>query len=259
MTLLYVTENLVSSATLIDNTYVSTEDAVYTVDKLYNKRPSYPFRFTDKDDEWIKVDFGSAQLITFIGLFNHNLTAAVTMSLEHAAADAGYALATTPVWRSEDLYKQFRRNNRWFRLNIDDPTNDSNPQIGEFVLGVVSEFENARVQPGRRDGPKFHMADNVTHYGQDWSSHYADCESFTITLKNINDKNAVDDLQTFLKSIFRNSDGKFILIPDHDQPHCYYVQVKNRKDFAVREVYGTKELRDWKLELETLTKGITLL
>jgi len=259
MTLLYVTENLVSSATLIDNTYVSTEDEVYTVDKLYNKRPSYPFRFTDKNDEWIKVDLGSALPVTFVGVFNHNLTAAVTMNLQQAAADAGYALATTPVWRSEDFYKQFRANNRWFKLNIDDPTNDSNPQIGEFVLGTVSEFSNARVQPGRKDGLEIFMADNVTHYGQDWSSYYSDCESFTISLKNINEKNAEDDLQTFLKSIFRNSDGKFILIPDHDQPHCYYVRVKSRKDFAVREVYGTKELRAWKLELETLTKGITLL
>lgn len=259
MSLYYVTTNLVDSLTLPQETYVSSEDSIYVYENLYNGRPSKPFRFTTKANQWIKVQLLSSQAVTFVGLFGHNLTSGATLTLESAAADAGYGLVKTLTWRDKNLYKLFNGNDKWWKLNVSDAGNSAYPQIGEYVLGTWSKFDNARVQPGRADGPAVYMADKVSHYGQDWSKHYANTEGLTIRLMNLNDPSVVDDLQTFLKDIFENSDGKFILIPDHEQPHCFYVRVKNRRDFARRLVYGTKELREWKLELETLAEGITLL
>ncbi len=259
MTLYYVKTNLVNSVSLPDNTFVSSEDSVYTVDKLYNKRPSYPFRFDGLNAQYAKARWlAAAQQITFLGIFNHNLIDSVTITLEGANADAGYALVTTPVFRSENMYALFNASWNWWKLNVNNGA-ATIAQLGELVLGNWASFENAYVQPGRPDGPVFHASRNITHYGQDWTAYYSKGETFTIVLKNINDPSATDDIQTFLNDIWENNDGKFVFIPDHTRPQVYYVQVVNRDKYANRLINGVKELRDWKLELKTLTKGLPLL
>lgn len=261
MTLRYITTNLINSTTLPsdDATYRTTEDAIYKVANLYNKRPSKPFRFTAKAAQWLKVELAAATPVTFAGIFNHNIPSGETINLEGANADAGYAAVCTAAWRNHDIGSFFTATWKWWKLNIGVQVADPFPQIGEFVLGNYSTFASAWVQPGQADGPTFAMAESQTHYGQDWSEHLANTQEFRISLLNLTDPATVDDLQTFLTDIFENSNGKFILIPDHTKPHCFYVRVKNYKDFAYREIYGTKELRRWSLELETLTRGITLL
>lgn len=259
MTLLYVKTNLVDSISCPDNTFVSSEDSVYTVDKLYNKRPSYPFRFDGLNAQWAKARWlAAAQQITFLGIFNHNLLNTVTITLQGAAADAGYALVNTPVWRARNMYSLFDATWKWWKLNINNGAVQI-AQMGELVLGNWASFANARVQPGRLDGPAFHAYNNVTPAGQDWTSYISKAEAFSISLKNVNDPSAVDDLQTFLEDIWEAENGKFIFIPDHTQPHVYYVQVVNRDKYANRSINGVKELREWSLELKTLTDGITLL
>jgi len=262
MSLLYVKTNLVNLDSLPDNTYVSTEDTVYTVDKLYNKRPSYPFRFTAKANQYIKIAFSTPRAVTFAGIFNHNLLSTATIDLQASTDDITYVYVSFlggANWRKGDLYKTLEATYKYFKLQISDPANPSIPQIGELVLGNGNYFENAWVQPGRSDGPVIHASNNITHYGQDWSNYYSDAEAFSITLKNLNDPNLEDDLQTFLKAVWAENDGKFIIVPDHRRPHVYYIQVVNRDSFADREIYGVKELRNWRLEIKTLTRGITLL
>jgi len=258
MTLLYMKTNLVTSVTIPDNTYVTSEDTVYTVDKLYNKRPSYPFRFDGTGNQWIKVEFTVAQNITAMAIFNHNFPNTTTITLDASAIDGNWSLVSTPVWREENLYSTFGATLEWWKLNINAGAVVT-PQVGELFLGQWAAFENAFVQPGRKDGPEFFASDNRTHMGQDWIGYYSNADTFTISIKNLTTPSAVDELQAFLKDIWENEDGKFVFIPDHNQPHVYYVQVVNRKGYAEREIYGTKELREWKLELRSLTNGITLL
>lgn len=193
-----------------------------------------------------------------MAIFNHNLPNTTTLSLDASNVDGGWSLVSTPVWREEALYSTFGATLKWWKLNINAGAVVV-PQIGELFLGQWAAFENAFVQPGRSDGPEFYASNNITHYGQEWNAYYSNVDTFTISLKSLTDPSAVDALQTFLKDIWENEDGKFVLIPDHNQPHVYYVQVVNRGGFANREIYGVKELRDWKLELKSLTNGITLL
>jgi len=261
MTLYYVKTNLVNDTSLPDKTFVNdSEDAVYTVDKLHNKRPSYPFRFGGVNAQWAKARWAAvAQQITFLGIFNHNLIEeTATITLEAADGDAGYALVSTPAWREENMYALFDATEKWWKLNINNGATVI-AQLGEYVLGNWASFANAYVQPGRADGPVFHASNNITHYGQDWTAYYSKGEKFSIALKNINDPSATDDIQSFLDDIWENNDGKFVLIPDHAQPKVYYVQVVNRGSYANRLINGVKELREWRLELKTLTSGITLL
>ena len=133
MTLLYMKTNLVSLVSLPNNTYVSSEDTVYTVDKLYNKRPSYPFRFSGVDAQWIKVGFVAAQEITAMAIFNHNLIDEVaTISLKAGDDGANYWLKSTPDWREENLYSTFGDSYKWWQLDIDNGA-DTPVQIGEPV------------------------------------------------------------------------------------------------------------------------------
>ena len=262
MSLLYVKTNFVNLDSLPNNTYVSSEDTIYTVDNLYNKRPSKPFRFTSKANQYIKIEFPNAKAVTFAAIFGHNLGAGATIDLQGSLDDITYVYASFmggSNWRERDLFRTFGSTYKYYKLQISDPANSSMPQIGEFVLGNGNYFENAWVQPGRADGPVIHASNNITHYGQDWTNFYSDAEAFSISLKNLNDPSTEDDLQTFLKAVWADNDGKFILVPDHTKPHVYYVQIQNRDSYAQREIYGTNELRDWRLELKTLTQGITLL
>lgn len=262
MTLRYVTTNLLNSSTLpADNaTYRSSEDATYQVENLYNKRPSYPFRWTGRVGEWVKIQLTQRQVVSFVGAFNHNLTSAANVQLHSSNVNGAWNLAANITWRQYDMYAMFGRRDLWWRFSVGDAGNADLPEIGELVLGEYATFENAKVQPGRADGPVFNMADAETDYGQDWNTYLSEAERFSIKLRNINDVSAVDDIQTFLTDIFSNSDGKFVLIPDDAQPHCYYVQVTNRDAFSEQQIYGdAKELRAWSLELKTLVRGITLL
>lgn len=261
MSLIYITTNLLNSTTLPadDATYRSSEDAIYQVEYLYNKRPSLPFRWTAKVGDWVKVELTERQIVSFAGIFGHNLTSAATVQLHASGWNGGWKLIKNFTHRPEDMYIKFGAKELWWRLSVSDAGNSAYPQIGEFVLGLHSTFANAKVTPGRSDGPTFFMGDNVTHYGQDWDNFYSDAETMSISLRNVNDPTTEDDVQTFLKAIFRNEDGRFILIPDDTKPQCYYVKVMNRGGFADRLVYGSQELRDWRMEVKTLTKGITLL
>jgi len=261
MTLYYIKTNLVNATSLPDNTFVNgNEDTVYTVDKMYNKRPSYPFRFDGVDAQWAKARWlAAAQQITFLGIFNHNLLETVAITLNGDVADGAFAdLVSTPVWRAGNMYALFDGTWKWWKLNINNGA-ATIAQLGELVLGNWASFSNAYVQPGRADGPVIHATRSTTYYGQDWTAYLSKGEAFSIALKNINDPDATNDIHAFLNDVWENNDGKFVFIPDHERPQVYYVQVVNTDKYARRTINGVKELREWKLELKTLTDGITLL
>lgn len=261
--LIYVITNLVDIDSLDS---VSTEDELYIMENLYNKRPSKPFRFTDQDDEWIKVYLGTAGYVTFAGIFNHNFMCDGDTVVRIEAADADFTPGTgaeDEAWDmeccEENACLQLSGDYPWWALYVDDPNNNV-PEIGEFVLGVWANFNKAYVQPGREDGPYFRKTGSETHWGQNWDAYLSEGEEFSFRIKTINaNKCDEDELQTFIKEV-QQAGGKFIYIPDDDCIcKCYYVRLAKTEGFAARLVYGDGELREWAIPLRTLVTGIEML
>lgn len=159
----------------------------------------------------------------------------------------------------------------WLLEIVDQGNADGYIEIGELVLGQWQQFPRGildagvatdpwvRLSPGRVDGPEFFMGKQRTHWGQDWSTFYSECERFELTFTTQNDPCRVDAVHAFLKAVQRTG-GRFVLVPDDTKPFCYYVIVDNLRDYADRLVYGrTRELREWRLKLKTLTEGVRLL
>jgi hypothetical protein len=267
MGLKYSIMNLVDLATLLS---VTSEDPIFTKDHLYNQRPSYPFRFTAKSGNQILVDLGAPTLVTMVGVFNHNLTSGAGQFKIKAAAANPPAGGDwdSPDWNSaipitanfNDSFLRFSKTYRYWVLDIDDGSNPDNIEIGEFFLGLATAFSSkVYLQPARTDGPAFFMARQQTYYGQDWSAYLSEAERFAISIKDITDPSVVDEVAVWLRAVQRNA-GKFIFIPDDNEPFAYYVIIENLADYASRLVHGpTADLRQWNFQLKALTKGISLL
>lgn len=274
----YVITNLLDSNTL---DMVSSEDAVYTMDKLYNVRPSYPFRFTGLgstgNPEWICIEFPIPRKITFVGLYNTNFVRKhhsdlLTLKGCDTGCESGGCDWTVPDF-SLDLLDRWTVNHRNLYSKLDerrlawrlDVINSRNPdsllEIGDLVIGNWSKFsKNVHLTPGRDDGPQFRMGNQETYYGQDWNNYLAESEQyFTMSFKNTGDIQVVDEFKVFLSTVMRQG-GKFVLVPDDDTKFSYYVTVVSMDDFARRVMYGSAgELREWSITLKSLTEGITLI
>ncbi len=275
--ILYAIENLINEYTPL---FSSSEDDDYILENLYNKRPSFPFRFTGQgapgNPEWVCVDFTENTLITFVGIFNTNLLligSADELSLKACSnpcrgesggcnwdiPDFEISLAPDKKANFRNICRRFSHTNRYFDIEIVDQDNPYPVEIGELFMGQWQQFENAFLQPGQSDGPRLHRNVNVTHYGQIWSSSYAEARTFDLTIKNIGNPRQISELELFLKEVHDNG-GKFIFIPRDDLGFCYYVFLQNEGDFAQQISKGlTGELYDYKLSLITLTQGIALL
>lgn len=276
--ILYAIENYINDYTPL---YSSSEDDVYVLENLYNKRPSKPFRFTGNgvpgDPEWVCVDLNEDKLVTFVGLFNTNLMLIGSADELTIKACSGVCRGESGVgcnWDAPDFEQnladnlkanhknicdRFSHTNRYWDLDIIDQDNPYPPELGEWFLGQWRQFTDAHLQPGQADGPILQRNVNVTHYGQIWSSAYADARTFEMTIKNIGDPRQVSELEVFLKEVHANG-GRFVIIPRDDLGFCYYVFLQNESDFAQQINKGlTGELYDYKLSLITLTEGISLL
>lgn len=240
---------------------------------------------------------GATQDVTFAAVFNHNLTSSPERFCLKGCVDGcgsgGCDWENNPAW-TEDMigqiiagtfcsgkyekifpnaYKKIDRTQQFYQFEFIDTANPYGYiEVGEAVLGEWCQFgNNVHLQPGRPDGPQFFMGKQETHYGQDWSNYYSYIERFTLTFKNINDIRNMDELQMFLLRVQRYG-GKFIIIPDDDSffgldmaaegyvPLCYYVIIENVANYANRLIHGwDKDLREWTIELKTLTTGLRLL
>ncbi len=276
---LYVIENLIKDKTLTHR----TEDALYVAENLYNERPSLPYRTESKlAPEWVCVDMGVVTEVTFVGIFNHNLTDTPTLLQLCGGNACGVCTETTdltdppagcpgelcgsqPIANFKNTWaKVDTADYQYYTLQITDNPTETYLEIGEWVLGVWSQFSHTgdvvvRLSPGRDDGPEFFMGKDRTHWGQDWSTYYSEYDKLDLKFTVQNDPCIVDEMQTFLQDVQRVG-GRFIIVPDDEKPFCYYVVVQNLRDFAGRKIYGrTGELREWRLRLKSLTEGARLL
>ena len=269
--------------------YVSSEAAIYDREKLYNVRPSYPFRFdgigttSGAIPEWICADLGEEKTPTITAIFNHNFGDSIdTFKIQAcdeicwqsgmggicdwdwagAGPDLQIDLENRLLADFNNAYKCFTPGDsyRYWRWPFIDAGNPS-PflEIGELFLGEWQEFSNAHLQPGRQDGPEFFDGTQITSHGQIWSNYYSEAEHLEIEIVNKNDPAQVSELRLFLSEV-KQANGKFIFIPDDHYKFVYYVHLRNMADFGQQLVKGELcELYSWKLSLRTLLKGVSLL
>lgn len=302
MALIYVIENLIDDNS---NIYVNSEDDLYVRGNIHDEMPAVAYRTTGigapGSPEWICVDLNSPQEVTFIGIFNHNLTQLAVAGdlLTLKACDEGCpgvsdacdwehsglcftdlttippnpcddpCSGTQPIADFKNTYHKIDcgvNHQHWLLEMIDQGNTNGHLEIGEVVLGQWAQFHKGspdanwvHLQPGRADGPVYYMGHLRTHHGVDWTNYYSDAEFFTLRFKNLNDPCVVDEIHAWLNTIQR-AGGKFVIVPDDTKPFCYYVIVTKLKNFADRLIYGnTRELREWRLELKTLSQGLVFL
>jgi len=257
MTFRYVTTNLLDVDSLDS---VSTESTIYTMDFLYNRRPSKPFRFTAKVAQEIKIDFGVNTRLTHVSIFNHNIVDGREIRLQADDADvwAPPPLNQLLTWRDYALYYHFNKGYQLWKLYVSVNAGDPYPQIGELVLGRHAKFENAWIQPDWGQGLNFSIAEARTYFGQEWDYYLSQSQSFRLKIRNLNDPSTIDDLQQFFTDI-QGSAGRFVLIPNDTLPFCFYVKV-NMLDIDYEQIVrGHRDLNEWSLNIKTLSQGITLL
>jgi len=254
----YITPNLLDADSLDS---VSSEDAVYVAEHLYNNRPSKPFRFTAKVDQYIRLYWAVAQRITHVSIFNHDVTATPDVFQIQAAdleGNLGAVYNQDLTWQEYSLYEHLDQTYKWWQIFIDDPGHTTFPQIGELYFGQHAEFANGYVQPDWKQNLDFSIADEETFFGQSWKYYLSDRKEFNIKIQNLNDPATIDDLETFFRSIGGPA-GRFVFIPHDDYPYCFLVEIVNKKLPNLQIVRGTNDLNEWTMTLKTLTRGIRLL
>ena len=172
--LIYAIENYINADSSL---YANSEDGTYVLENLFNERPSFPYRTTDigmiGSPEWICIDIGSAQWLTFAAIFNHNLTQLETAGDElrlkgcddpcdgSAACDwdnpgcekdltalpspdcEPSCSGTQPVENFCNLYHTFNCDaaHQYWRLDMIDQANtDGFLEVGELFLGQWQYF-----------------------------------------------------------------------------------------------------------------------
>jgi len=259
MSLIYTSGNYINVSTI---NAVSTEDTLYVKENLYNKRPSLPFRFTAKSDQYIDLDMTTDITPTIFALINHNLLSTATIRLEADGNPPNWAAPSYSqvlVWREENLYyKLSGQTYRWWRIFVTDALNTANLQIGEAILHLHSSFTTAAVQ-AQSEGDAFYTATQETFMGQDWDAELARKALLSLRIrKQETHGDAIqEEIRAFLRSL-NGSAGRFLIVPDDTTTDCYYVKAAGSKFIADRIFHTAKDLRDWNLDLAEISQGISL-
>ena len=144
--ILYNAASDLSSATITS----SSDGTSNTDDNAVDNRVGKVWRTDTNTTEWIKWDFGSSKAVNCVGIFNHNLTAAATITFEGNATDSWGAPTvdeSISVSTNSDgevlgriVHFFSSQTLRYWRVTIDDPGNTkSYIQIGRIIFGTYYE------------------------------------------------------------------------------------------------------------------------
>jgi len=252
MAIRYVLENFINVSTLDS---VSSEDTLYVKGNMYNKRQSLPWRMTAKTNQYAVFDLGSDRP-TIICILNHNFNSGVTLTLK---ADDDPPNWGAPAWTQALTYHALNiwyswsdKDYRWWRLEISDAGNPSNPEIGELVLYTYGTFTRNYRWP-YTEGIEYVKGDLRTAWGQRWRQRRAKLKKFALEFYGVSDTHLVSEIEAFFEAL--DGDLPFVLIPEHTESDCWYVDCLNDLE-ARREFYN---INSFTLDLEEQSRGIELL
>jgi len=248
----YILGNFINSSTLSS---VSSEDGIYPKENMYNRRQSLPWRMTAKSGYAI-YDFGSDRP-TALALMNHNLvgTGAFAMTLKTAATEGALAGSSPEsiVWHKQNIWHTIAMTpNRWWRIDVSDPDNLSNLEIGEIILYNHGTFAMNYSWP-YKDALDYVVDENVTHYGVRHRVKRAKRKIFSLDFEGVTDANLIAEVETFFEAL--DGERPFVFIPDALGTKSWYVYCLNSMD-ATRIFLDTNKFY---LRLEEQSRGITLL
>lgn len=122
----------------------STADANYPVGNVNALPVAKPFRFTGKTSENLQIDLGAARIVNLIGILNHNLSAAATVTVYGGSTPNpnGGQYSTTIPWRQYDSFSLIVTQTwRYWKIIFADTGNtDAFIQVGYVVMGNASDL-----------------------------------------------------------------------------------------------------------------------
>jgi len=135
----YVVTNYLEDSTVS----VSTEDAGYPKENLYNRNPAKPFRFTVTTGGNINIDMGEVKTWDTIAFIGHNFHPSVSIVVLADIAGTGSPVPVggSPTYRLKDMYWRLDtpEQSRDIYIQITD-ANSENTEIGELIIGLMVEL-----------------------------------------------------------------------------------------------------------------------
>lgn len=248
--------NLISAAVTITP---STEDAAYPKANLYDKQAARVFRSESGTALTILLDFLGAVSADTIGLVNHNLTNAATLSLKAGAASPPNTVVATPVYREHDLWKGFTLTSaRYWLLTIAD-SNPDDIEIGQLLLGQRTALPRARrIGNGYSPARKRATISGETYAGVFWNYHLFQRQVFNPSFR-VGSAAELAVLDTLDATDVYGNLWPFLYIPDVTGAACYYV--RKEQDFEPVEqarIAGGELVHDYQMTLVEESRGLDI-
>jgi len=208
----------------------SSEDPLYTLDKLVDRVAGETFRFGAAGGGWIQADLAVATAITEIGIVNHNITATGTIRIDVGNTDPPGTLLAEPVWRERDIRVAASANHRYIRMTISDPANELPVEIGQWTAGVPETLPRAR-RWGMNRGTERREIVHETVDGVVWAyrRRYADARGYSWRVMR-------SEMETFRLLDRRLGRVRpFLWVEDSAGVDCIYARI-SRAHFEAREL-----------------------
>lgn len=258
----YAVSNLVDADSL-DST--SSEDSLYTMEYLYDKRQSKPFRFTSNSDEWILVDLGSDLSIRFVALMQHTFVNPSVLQIQAYSeatgkpADNGdpadHTETLTLCPENDNIFKRFSASQtyRYWMLSVTDASAPANMGLGQFMIATDAIQFTRNYNWGFSENLVLVNANQRTSYGQLWVAHKAMYKEFVLQYEGIEDTDIDGEWLTFIEAVKKHV--PFVFIPDDSEDKCWYVNLTS--DWELNRQFI--DITNFTLNLQEQARGITVL
>jgi hypothetical protein len=175
-------DNWLEAATITS----STEDTLYPLANLTDRRPSKAFRFTVTSASWIHIDLLSSLNPELISLVNHNFTVDATVLVKHSDNDSDWTTEhtfTAAELAAKTLFYFINGSaHRYWKVEGTDATNPEMMEIGELFLGAVETMAR-NYNWGRGWEPRDNKKEMITDGGCIWDSQWSENDAYTLTFE----------------------------------------------------------------------------
>lgn len=203
--------NLVGLATITLTNFTTGDEA-----KLYSKRVSDVLLGTAKTGLVIDIDFGSAKSVDTIALLGLNISSTGSIRIR-GDSNPAFPSPTIDVTVNDPGVQHIEVEDtpvslQYWRINMDDASNEFFPWIGELMIGERFAF-NRPHSWGHAEVFEFRNVAHETDYGTRWVYHHTDSRSlrsFTFSQRTDAEAEELEDMITAAKGSFL----PLLVIPD---------------------------------------------